>query len=113
MFGNAEIDADSIFSEDEDWGPQRRRRRTISDDPSRPRPQVRRRRASSGDALNGVDAQGEGAVGIPGEKRMWRRLPDSAVEVYLRFNRLLHGRVCIRRVVFGGVIARTIFSLTL
>lgn len=93
MFGNAEIDYDDIVSEDEDWGPQRRRRRTIPEDPSRPRPpRIRRRRASNGDTLNGVDAQGEG-----GEKRMWRRLPDSAVEVCLKFERLLHRRVCVRR----------------
>lgn len=76
MFGNAGFDYENFASEDEDWGPQRRRRRTIPEDPSKPRrPRIRRRRVSSGDAANGEDAQGEG------EKRAWRRLPDSAVEV--------------------------------
>ncbi|KAG0632087.1 hypothetical protein M758_1G303000 [Ceratodon purpureus] len=80
MFGNTEIDDDNIPSEDEDWGPERRRRRTIPDDPSRPR--VRRRRARS-DLPPG--SQGEGAADTPErEKRMWRRLPDSAVEVLRR-----------------------------
>lgn len=115
MFGNTEIDDDIIASDDEDWGPQRRRRRTIPDDPSRPRPpRVRRRRASSGDALNGVDARGEGAADTPGEKRMWRRLPDSAVEVLI--SNLTD--CCIEdyvsaEVVFSDVIVRTIFSSTL
>lgn len=97
MFGNMEIDVDDIISEDEDWGPKRRRRRTIPDDPSRSRPpRVRRRKArtSTGDALKEVDAdgvpsdlpsgsQGEGAADTleaVRDKRMWRKLPDSAVE---------------------------------
>lgn len=73
-----EIHDDNIASDDEDWGPERRRRRTIPDDPSRPGPpQVRRRRRRS-DLPSG--SQGEGAAGER-DKRMWRRLPDSAVEV--------------------------------
>jgi hypothetical protein len=105
MFGNTEIDDDNIASDDEDWGPQRRRRRTIPDDPSRPRPsQVRRRRARS--ALPS-GSQGEGAADTPGEreKRMWRRLPDSAVEVCYNLNRMVVRSVCMfQEFIDGNVI---------
>lgn len=154
MFGN--IDEDDEGSEDEDYGPKRRRRRTSPDDPSRPRPpRVQRRKVqtssgdvaskgfdaddvqtsggdvvskgvnadgiqtsggddaskavdaddvqtASGGAPKGVDAngvprdlpsgsQGDGAAdGGDREKRMWRRLPDAAVEVHHKPHRLLH-----------------------
>lgn len=113
MYGKAEADNDDdVISEDEDWGPERRRRRTIPDDPNSPRSRIRGRkvRTPSGDISKGADADlpsglpdmpshfptgSQGEVGSPqdipaldgaadspgGEKRMWRRLPDSAVEV--------------------------------
>nr|PNR54683.1 hypothetical protein PHYPA_005576 [Physcomitrium patens] len=112
MYGKAEADNDDdVISEDEDWGPERRRRRTIPDDPNSPRSRIRGRkvRTPSGDISKGADADlpsglpdmpshfptgSQGEVGSPqdipaldgaadspgGEKRMWRRLPDSAVE---------------------------------
>lgn len=87
MFGNTDLD-ENFISEDEDWGPKRRRRRTIPDAPNRPRPTKVQRRASSADPdrnegqLNpSSGSQGDGVVGEEGEKRVWKRLPDTAVEV--------------------------------
>uniref|UniRef100_A0A7I4DNG1 PHD-type domain-containing protein n=1 Tax=Physcomitrium patens TaxID=3218 RepID=A0A7I4DNG1_PHYPA len=118
MYGKAEADNDDdVISEDEDWGPERRRRRTIPDDPNSPRSRIRGRkvRTPSGDISKGADADlpsglpdmpshfptgSQGEVGSPqdipaldgaadspgGEKRMWRRLPDSAVEAALKIS---------------------------
>jgi hypothetical protein len=89
MFGNTDLD-ENFVSEDEDWGPKRRRRRTIPDAPNRPRPTKVQRRALSADPdrnegqLNpSSGSQGDGGVGEEGEKRVWRRLPDTAVEVHI------------------------------
>jgi hypothetical protein len=93
MFGNTELNEDFV-SEDEDWGPKRRRRRTNADTSGKPG--VGRSRALASNIStskegpsheNQSDLQkaptGDGAAIVSrqdAERKIWRRLPDSAVE---------------------------------
>jgi hypothetical protein len=93
MFGNTELNEDFV-SEDEDWGPKRRRRRTNADTSGKPG--VGRSRALASNIStskegpsheNQPDVQkaptGDGAAIVSrqdAERKIWRRLPDSAVE---------------------------------
>jgi hypothetical protein len=98
MFGNTELNEDFV-SEDEDWGPKRRRRRTNADTSGKPG--VGRSRALASNIStskegpsheNQPDVQkaptGDGAAIVSrqdAERKIWRRLPDSAVEVHIYF----------------------------
>lgn len=99
MFGNTVPDEEYV-SEDEDWGPKRQRRRNNPEEPRRSRPprsRPSRARAANGTAMKAgsadtsqgvkpdahVGSPGEDAVGPgeEGEKRVWKRLPEGAIEV--------------------------------